>query len=158
MCDLFKVKCPVSSAKKQVQFYWKQINLAKLYYKMYTCLVILNTWKFEYCFEFENNLPPKLNPNLNLSDSVNNSKHDLKSICCRSHAILASTNLWILLSWLMIYRILECYISQVQCCTRCAIKQVYYVKKATHMELLMWCTCENLLVYKSLQVKRILRS
>lgn len=30
-------------------------------------------------------------------------------------------------------------ILQVQCCTRCAIKQVYCVKKGIHMAPVMWC-------------------
>ncbi len=34
-------------------------------------------------------------------------------------------------------------ISQVQCCTGCATKQVYYVRKATDMELVMLCKCQN---------------
>ncbi len=33
--------------------------------------------------------------------------------------------------------------SQVQCCTRWATEQVYYLRKAIHMELVMWCKCEN---------------
>ncbi len=38
---------------------------------------------------------------------------------------------------------------QMQCCTRCATEQVYYVRKAIQMELVIWCKHQNLLFYKS---------
>ncbi len=36
---------------------------------------------------------------------------------------------------------LERFALQVPCCTRCATEQVYYIRKAINMELVMWRKC-----------------
>lgn len=81
---------------------------------------------------FENNIPPLLNLNLNLTDSDANLGK--KRIFWSSYSILAcfykSLNSFIML-WTRS--------SSVQCFTRWASEQVYYIWKAIHMELIKWC-------------------
>ncbi len=99
----FEVKCPVSCAKNGFNF-----TEHRLIWQHFITKCMSSIWhkkKLKYCFASENNVPPKLNLTLSLSNGVSNSKRDLKFICCRNNAILASTNPWINLSLLMIYRI-----------------------------------------------------
>ncbi len=76
-----------------------------------------------------------------LTDSVNISKQEIKM-----HLLKQSCNFILLLQVWALYHELcfkglvpERFTSQVQSCTGCANKQVYYIRKAKHMVLAMWC-------------------
>lgn len=87
-------------------------------------------------------------PALNITYSVNKSKSEnwLKQLCHFS-LLLLSFSLLSLLLWL----IFNLSAPQLQCCPRWATEQV--VRKAIQMELIMWCKCENALVYTITMIK-----
>lgn len=95
-------------------------------------------------------IPLTLNSNLNLTESVNKSQRHIlikkkKKLFWSSRAILACLSLS---SFIESHNscctglVPERSVTQVQCCTRCATKQVYHFRKAIHMQLVKWCKCE----------------
>ncbi len=87
-------------------------------------------------------------PTLHLTNSVIKNKHDIKHICWSNLANL-SCFYKCLTSFIVTRVSQERFTSQVQCCTGCATEQVYYVRKARHIELVTWCKSQNAFVYKS---------
>ncbi len=84
--------------------------------------------KSECSIAFENSVPPKINPALNLNYDVKErigeiKAHLLKQLC-NFIFLLLNRVLWDLH-----------FPSQLQRCTRCANEKAYFVRKAKHMEL-----------------------
>ncbi len=86
---------------------------------------------------FESNVPPTLNPTLNLIDNINKSRHIWKS----NQAVLACFYKSFLPCNFMGFLV-------VSAGTRWATEQVYSYRKAIHVELNVWCELQNVLVSK----------
>ncbi len=78
---------------------------------------------------------------LNPSDSVNDSKCEIKTVSEANMPFYLVSRVFKLFYCDSCFTelALELFVSQVQCCTGCATEQVYYIRKDKHMELLTRC-------------------
>ncbi len=131
-CDIFKVKCSGSSPKTAFIIIQNRQSWLWQCFKLVVHIAAVRNWNVQWvalkgscCIAFKNKILPTLNPTLILSDRANKIDKNKFLFCA------------------------------VQCCTGCATEQVYYIRKSIHMELVKWCKCQNLLVYKSCTMVKV---
>ncbi len=144
-CLASRVFCKQFQSEMFIAYIPKQINMNLTFYDV-GCCCIAAVWKLNIQWvapkvnanylKIIYTVSPTLNLTLNLTDRLTKANVRYKEICWSNHGVLA----WLSLSAVYLRLVFDGTrsTSQLQCCTRGATEQVYYTRKAIHMELFMW--------------------